>query len=86
MEAFVLDNYLESSPRLEHNAVIISPAMELYLYEDIIYTGNQSHFPTLCVSNYLDQHPNIVIFRCRPCVTGLLIDFGIKINYQLWRS
>lgn len=86
IEAFVLDNYFESTSGLKHNTMITSPVMELFLYKNIIYTGNQSHSPTLCVSNYLEQHPNIVIFRCRPYVTGLLIDFGMKINYQPWSS
>jgi hypothetical protein len=48
--------------------------MEFYLYDNIIYTGNQSHSPLLCVSNYLEKYPNIVILKCRSYVTRMLID------------
>lgn len=44
----------------------------------ILSSGNQSHSPILCVSNYLEKHSNIVIFKGRSYVTRVLTDFNAE--------
>ena len=52
-------------------------AVEFYLMI-ILSSGNQSHSPTLYVSNYLEKHPNIVMFQGRSYVTRVLTDFNAE--------
>lgn len=44
----------------------------------ILSSGNQSHSPTLSVSNYLEKYPNIVMFQGKSYVTRVLTDFNAE--------